>query len=216
MEPVNDQPQFDDVDELAHVFDDSAREDEWKIRLPRELGLDARERAKHDGITLTELTRRALERDDADEGTDMVRPGRMPKNSNGREQLGDEWKIKLPYELGQRARNKAKRDGISLSSLARRAVTGHRKERKKGECPLFENVRSTPILFVGVSTCADTPTNSLVEFCLLAFLLFANVHRNLNRGTLESEFLTQTALDIAPVTMLEESGGEDDETRRTR
>ena len=78
-----------------------------------------------------------MERDDADEGTDMVRPGRMPKNSNGREQLGDEWKIKLPYELGQRARNKAKRDGISLSSLARRAVTGYLQERDKAERPLF-------------------------------------------------------------------------------
>ena len=54
------QPQFDDVDDLAHVFDFSVPEDEWKIRLPRELGVEARERAKHDGITLTELTRRAL------------------------------------------------------------------------------------------------------------------------------------------------------------
>ena len=54
------QPQFDDVDDLAHVFDSSVSEDEWKIRLPRELGVEARERAKHDGITLTELTEEHL------------------------------------------------------------------------------------------------------------------------------------------------------------
>ena len=70
------QPQFDDVDGFAHVFDSSELEDEWKIRLSRELGVAARERAKHDGITLTELTRKALECDDLNETTDTVRPGR--------------------------------------------------------------------------------------------------------------------------------------------
>ena len=75
------QPQFDDVDGFAHVFDSSELEDEWKIRLSRELGVAARERAKHDGITLTELTRKALECDDLNETTDTVRPGRRPKNT---------------------------------------------------------------------------------------------------------------------------------------
>ena len=68
------QPQFDDVDDLAHVFDFSVPEDEWKIRLPRELGVEARERAKHDGITLTELTRRALKSDNLSDTADTVRP----------------------------------------------------------------------------------------------------------------------------------------------
>ena len=77
------QPQFDDVDDLAHVFDFSVPEDEWKIRLPRELGVDARER----------------------------------------EQLGDEWKIKLPYAIGKTARERATEEGMSLSSLARRAIS---------------------------------------------------------------------------------------------
>ena len=65
MQQNDTQPQFDDVDEFAHVFDSTLPEDEWKIRLPRELGLEARERARHDGITLTELTRRALLSDDS-------------------------------------------------------------------------------------------------------------------------------------------------------
>ncbi len=131
------QPQFDDVDGFAHVFDSTLPEDEWKIRLPRELGLRARERAKHDGITLTELTRRALERDHPDGSSDAVGLGRMPKQGSGREPLGDEWKIKLPYELGRKAREQAKKDGISLSSLARRAVTGFLEARDSEERPLF-------------------------------------------------------------------------------
>lgn len=131
------QPQFDDVDGFAHVFDSTLPEDEWKIRLPRELGLRARERARHDGITLTELTRRALERDHPDGSSDAVGLGRMPKQGSGREQLGDEWKIKLSYELGRKAREQAKKDGISLSSLARRAVTGFLEARDSEECPLF-------------------------------------------------------------------------------
>ena len=131
------QPQFDDVDDLAHVFDFSAPEDEWKIRLPRELGVEARERAKHDGITLTELTRRALKSDNLSDTADTVRPGRRPKNTDGREQLGDEWKIKLPYAVGHKARAKAKQDGISLSSLARRAITGYLRTRNQDEHPLF-------------------------------------------------------------------------------
>ena len=73
LKSMDAQPQFDDVDGFAHVFDSSELEDEWKIRLPRELGVAARERAKHDGITLTELTRKALERDDLNETTDTVR-----------------------------------------------------------------------------------------------------------------------------------------------
>ena len=101
MQQNDTQPQFDDVDEFAHVFDSTLPEDEWKIRLPRELGLEARERARHDGITLTELTRRALLSDDSDGCSDAVGIGRMPKNSDGRKQLGDEWKIKLPYGAGQ-------------------------------------------------------------------------------------------------------------------
>ena len=131
------QPQFDDVDDLAHVFDSSVPEDEWKIRLPRELGVEARERAKHDGITLTELTRRALKSDNLSDTTDTVRPGRRPKNTDGREQLGDEWKIKLPYAVGHKARAKARQDGISLSSLARRAITGYLRTRNQDEHPLF-------------------------------------------------------------------------------
>ena len=131
------QPQFDDVDDLAHVFDFSAPEDEWKIRLPRELGVEARERAKHDGITLTELTRRALKSDNLSDTADTVRPGRRPKNTDGREQLGDEWKIKLPYAVGHKARAKAKQGGISLSSLARRAITGYLRTRNQDEHPLF-------------------------------------------------------------------------------
>ena len=80
MGPMNAQPQFDDVDDLAHVFDETQQEDEWKIRLPRKLGVAARERARHDGITLTELTKRALEFDDSDgSGEDNVRLGRTPK-----------------------------------------------------------------------------------------------------------------------------------------
>lgn len=97
------------------MFDSSELEDEWKIRLSRELGVAARERAKHDGITLTELTRKALECDDLNETTDTVRPGRRPKNTDGREQLGDEWKIKLPYAIGKMARERASEEGISLS-----------------------------------------------------------------------------------------------------
>ena len=46
MQQNDTQPQFDDVDEFAHVFDSTLPEDEWKIRLPRELGLEARERAR--------------------------------------------------------------------------------------------------------------------------------------------------------------------------
>ena len=61
LKSMDAQPQFDDVDGFAHVFDSSELEDEWKIRLSRELGVAARERAKHDGITLTELTRKALD-----------------------------------------------------------------------------------------------------------------------------------------------------------
>ena len=136
--PMNAQPQFDDVDDLAHVFDETQQEDEWKIRLPRKLGVAARERARHDGITLTELAKRALEFDDSDGfGEDSVRLGRMPKNTDGREQLGDEWKIKLPHDLGRQARAKAKAEGISLSSLARRAVTAYLKARDVQEQPLF-------------------------------------------------------------------------------
>ena len=96
LKSMDAQPQFDDVDGFAHVFDSSELEDEWKIRLSRELGVAARERAKHDGITLTELTRKALECDDLNETTDTVRPGRRPKNTDGREQLGDEWKNQTP------------------------------------------------------------------------------------------------------------------------
>ena len=106
LKSMDAQPQFDDVDGFAHVFDSSELEDEWKIRLSRELGVAARERAKHDGITLTELTRKALECDDLNETTDTVRPGRRPKNTDGREQLGDEWKIKLPYAIGKMARER--------------------------------------------------------------------------------------------------------------
>ena len=102
-----------------------------------ELGLEARERARHDGITLTELTRRALLSDDSDGCSDAVGIGRMPKNSDGRKQLGDEWKIKLPFAVGHKARAKAKQDGISLSSLARRAITGYLRTRNQDEHPLF-------------------------------------------------------------------------------
>ena len=137
MQQNDTQPQFDDVDEFAHVFDSTLPEDEWKIRLPRELGLEARERARHDGITLTELTRRALLSDDSDGCSAAVGIGRMPKNSDGRKQLGDEWKIKLPYAVGHKARAKAKQDGISLSSLARRAITGYLRTRNQDEHPLF-------------------------------------------------------------------------------
>ena len=127
MRPKERQPQFDDIDDLAHVFDEHVQqEDEWKIRLPKELG-----------ITLTELTRRALERDDLNAGDDKVRLGRMPKNGDDREQLGDEWKIRLPYDLGLRARRRAERDAISLSSLARRAVSGYLESRDEEETPLF-------------------------------------------------------------------------------
>ena len=108
MQQNNTQPQFDDVDEFAHVFDSTLPEDEWKIRLPRELGC-----------------------------SDAVGIGRMPKNSDGRKQLGDEWKIKLPYAVGHKARAKAKQDGISLSSLARRAITGYLRTRNQDEHPLF-------------------------------------------------------------------------------
>ena len=124
------QPQFDDVDDLAHVFDFSVPEDEWKIRLPRE-------RAKHDGITLTELTRRALKSDNLSDTADTVRPGRRPKNTDGREQLGDEWKIKLPYAIGKTARERATEEGMSLSSLARRAISGYLRQRDAEEQPLF-------------------------------------------------------------------------------
>jgi len=130
------QPQFDDVDDLAHVFDSSVPEDEWKIRLPRELGVEARERAKHDGITLTELTRRALKSDNLSDTADTIRPGRRPKNTDGREQLGDEWKIKL-YAIGKTARERATEEGISLSSLARRAISGYLRQRDAEEQPLF-------------------------------------------------------------------------------
>lgn len=131
------QPQFDDVDDLAHVFDFSVPEDEWKIRLPRELGVEARERAKHDGITLTELTRRALKSANLSDTADTVRPGRRPKNTDGREQLGDEWKIKLPYAIGKTARERATEEGMSLSSLARRAISGYLRQRDAEEQPLF-------------------------------------------------------------------------------
>ena len=117
MQQNDTQPQFDDVDEFAHVFDSTLPEDEWKIRLPRELGLEARERARHDGITLTELTRRALLSDDSDGCSDAVG--------------------KLPYAVGHKARAKAKQDGISLSSLARRAITGYLRTRNQDEHPLF-------------------------------------------------------------------------------
>ena len=137
LKSMDAQPQFDDVDGFAHVFDSSELEDEWKIRLSRELGVAARERAKHDGITLTELTRKALECDDLNETTDTVRPGRRPKNTDGREQLGDEWKIKLPYALGKMARERASEEGISLSSLARRAISGYLRQRDTEEQPLF-------------------------------------------------------------------------------
>ena len=69
--------------------------------------------------------------------SDAVGIGRMPKNSDGRKQLGDEWKIKLPYAVGHKARAKAKQDGISLSSLARRAITGYLRTRNQDEHPLF-------------------------------------------------------------------------------
>ena len=137
MQQNDTQPQFDDVDEFAHVFDSTLPEDEWKIRLPRELGLEARERARHDGITLTELTRRALLSDDSDGCSDAVGIGRMPKNSDGRKQLGDEWKIKLPYAIGKTARERATEEGISLSSLARRAISGYLRQRDAEEQPLF-------------------------------------------------------------------------------
>ncbi len=137
MQQNNTQPQFDDVDEFAHVFDSTLPEDEWKIRLPRELGLEARERARHDGITLTELTRRALLSDDSDGCSDAVGIGRMPKNSDGRKQLGDEWKIKLPYAIGKTARERATEEGMSLSSLARRAISGYLRQRDAEEQPLF-------------------------------------------------------------------------------
>ena len=39
MKSMDAQPQFDDVDGFAHVFDSSELEDEWKIRLSRELGV---------------------------------------------------------------------------------------------------------------------------------------------------------------------------------
>ena len=68
---------------------------------------------------------------------DAVGIGRMPKNSDGRKQLGDEWKIKLPYAVGHKARAKAKQGGISLSSLARRAITGYLRTRNQDEHPLF-------------------------------------------------------------------------------
>ena len=109
MQQNDTQPQFDDVDEFAHVFDS----------------------------TLPELTRRALLSDDSDGCSDAVGIGRMPKNSDGRKQLGDEWKIKLPYAVGHKARAKAKQDGISLSSLARRAITGYLRTRNQDEHPLF-------------------------------------------------------------------------------
>ena len=137
MQQNDTQPQFDDVDEFAHVFDSTLPEDEWKIRLPRELGLEARERARHDGITLTELTRRALLSDDSDGCSDAVGIGRMPKNSDGRKQLGDEWKIKLPYAIGKTARERATEEGMSLSSLARRAISGYLRQRDAEEQPLF-------------------------------------------------------------------------------
>ena len=80
---------------------------------------------------------RALLSDDSDGCSDAVGIGRMPKNSDGRKQLGDEWKIKLPYAVGHKARAKAKQDGISLSSLARRAITGYLRTRNQDEHPLF-------------------------------------------------------------------------------
>ena len=43
LKSMDAQPQFDDVDGFAHVFDSSELEDEWKIRLSRELGVAARE-----------------------------------------------------------------------------------------------------------------------------------------------------------------------------
>ena len=120
------------------MFDSSELEDEWKIRLSRELGVAARERAKHDGITLTELTRKALECDDLNETTDTVRPGRRPKNTDGREQLGDEWKNQTsPIAMRKMARERASEEGISLSSLARRAISGYLRQRDTEEQPLF-------------------------------------------------------------------------------
>ena len=44
----------------------------------------------------------------------------------------------------------------------------------------------------------------------------ADMHRDLQRCSLESEFLAQLALQESPIAGLEESGGEDDETRRAR
>ena len=131
------QPQSDDVDGFAHVFDSSELEDEWKIRLSRELGVAARERAKHDGITLTELPRRALKSDNLSDTADTVRPGRRPKNTDVREELGDELKIILPYAIGKMARERASEEGISLSSLARRAISGYLRQRDTEEQPLF-------------------------------------------------------------------------------
>lgn len=96
MQQNDTQPQFDDVDEFAHVFDSTLPEDEWKIRLPRELGLEARERARHDGITLTELTRRALLSDDSDGCSDAVGIGRMPKNSDGANSLATNGRSNSP------------------------------------------------------------------------------------------------------------------------
>ena len=58
MQQNNTQPQFDDVDEFAHVFDSTLPEDEWKIKLPYAVGHKARAKAKQDGISLSSLARR--------------------------------------------------------------------------------------------------------------------------------------------------------------
>ena len=44
--------------------------------------------------------------------------------------------------------------------------------------------------------------------------LLADAHRELDRGALEPELLTEPALDEAPVAGLDEAGGEEDEPRR--
>ena len=96
MQQNDTQPQFDDVDEFAHVFDSTLPEDEWKIRLPRELGLEARERARHDGITLTELTRRALLSDDSDGCSDAVASGACQRTATGANSLATNGRSNSP------------------------------------------------------------------------------------------------------------------------
>ena len=48
---------------------------------------------------------------------------------------------------------------------------------------------------------------------LLALLLFADMHRDLDGSALESEFLAQATFQIAAVAVLQEASGEDHETR---